>query len=132
MNRRLLTILLCALVVSAAASYLVYRIVGKQVAARTQGQSQLTHIVLAARNIDLGTVLTAADVKVGDWAGPVPAGILLKPESVVGRGVVSALNEGEPIFENRLAAAGSGGGLAATIPPGMRACAVKVNDVVGV
>ncbi len=32
----------------------------------------------------------------------------------------------------RLAAPGSGGGLAATIPQGMRASAVKVNDVVGV
>jgi pilus assembly protein CpaB len=39
---------------------------------------------------------------------------------------------GEPILESRLAAPGSGGGLAATIPQGMRATAVKVNDVVGV
>jgi pilus assembly protein CpaB len=132
MNRRLLTILLCALVVSAAASYLVYRIVGKQVAARTRPQDQITRVVMAARNVELGSVLTEMDVKTGDWAGPLPNGIALKPESVVGRGVVSALNEGEPIFESRLAAAGSGGGLAATIPPGMRACAVKVNEVVGV
>jgi pilus assembly protein CpaB len=35
-------------------------------------------------------------------------------------------------MNNRLAAPGAGGGLAATIRPGMRACAVKVNDVVGV
>jgi pilus assembly protein CpaB len=123
---------LCALVVSAAASYLVYRIVGKQVAARTRPQDQITRVVMAARNVELGSVLTEMDVKTGDWAGPLPNGIALKPESVVGRGVVSALNEGEPIFESRLAAAGSGGGLAATIPPGMRACAVKVNEVVGV
>jgi len=51
---------------------------------------------------------------------------------VIGRGVVSDLYQNEPILESRLAAAGSGGGLAATIPPGMRACAVKVDDVVGV
>jgi pilus assembly protein CpaB len=132
MNRRLLTILLCALVVSAAASYLVYRIVGKQVAARSQPQTQITHVVMAARNVELGTVLTAMDIKTGDWTGPLPAGIAVKPESVIGRGVVSALNEGEPIFEARLASPGSGGGLAATIPPGMRACAVRVNEVVGV
>jgi pilus assembly protein CpaB len=35
-------------------------------------------------------------------------------------------------MENRLAAPGAGGGLAATIPPGMRAVAVRVNDIVGV
>jgi pilus assembly protein CpaB len=40
--------------------------------------------------------------------------------------------EGEPILESRLAAVGSGGGLAATIRQGMRACAVRVDDVVGV
>jgi pilus assembly protein CpaB len=35
-------------------------------------------------------------------------------------------------MEDRLAAPGAGGGLAATIPPGMRATAVRVNDIVGV
>lgn len=132
MNRRLLTILLCALAISAGASYLVYRLVGSRIAARTQPQDHLTHIVLAARNLDVGTLISANDVKMGDWAGVVPAGVSLKAETVVGRGVVSALSEGEPVFEARLAATGSGGGLAATIPPGMRACAVRVNDLVGV
>jgi len=132
MNRRLLTILLCALVVSAAASYLVYRIVGRQVAARNNSQAQLSRIVVAARNLDLGVVLTANDLKMADWAGAPPVGVAVKPESLVGRGVISAVYEGEPIMENRLAAPGSGGGLAATIPAGMRACAVRVNEVVGV
>ena len=132
MNRRLLTILLCALVVSAAASYLVYRIVGKQVSARAQANTQISQVVVAARNVDLGAVITALDLKTADWAGPLPAGIAVKPEALVGRGVISALYEGEPIMESRLAAPGSGGGLAATIPAGMRACAVRVNEVVGV
>ena len=56
----------------------------------------------------------------------------VKPESLIGRGVISALYEGEPILESRLATPGSGGGLAATIPPGMRAAAVRVDEVVGV
>ena len=46
--------------------------------------------------------------------------------------MLTAIYAGEPVIEKRLAPAGSGGGLAATIPPGMRACAVKVDDVVGV
>ena len=58
--------------------------------------------------------------------------MILKREDAVGRGVVSDLYQGEPILDSRLAAVGSGGGLAATIPQGMRACAVKVDDVVGV
>ncbi len=132
MNRRLLTILTCALVISAAASYVVYRLVGKQVAARNRPQSEITKVVLAAHKVELGTVLSAKDLKSGEWVGHIPSGLVLKSETAIGRGVVSALNEGEPIFESRLAALGSGGGLAATIPPGMRACAVRVNEVVGV
>jgi pilus assembly protein CpaB len=58
--------------------------------------------------------------------------VVLKAETIIGRGVISPIFEGEPITENRLAAAGAGGGLAATIPPGMRAVAVRVNDIVGV
>ena len=46
--------------------------------------------------------------------------------------MVADIYQGEPILDGRLAAPGSGGGLAATIPPGMRACAVKVDEVVGV
>jgi pilus assembly protein CpaB len=58
--------------------------------------------------------------------------VILKPENAIGRGVLSDLYQGEPILESRLAAPGSGGGLAATIPEGMRATAVRVDDVVGV
>ena len=46
--------------------------------------------------------------------------------------MISDLYEGEPIIDGRLAAPGSGGGLAPKIPLGMRACAVRVDDVVDV
>jgi len=130
MNRRLLVILLCALVVSGAASYLVYRLAGNRM--NSGSQAPTTRIIVASRNLDIGVLLQNADVKMGDWVGPLPNGTAVKREAVVGRGVISALYEGEPVRENRLAAVGSGGGLAATIPHGMRACAVKVNEVVGV
>lgn len=131
MNKRLLTILLFALAISAVTSYVVYRMVGKQVAGRA-GTAEVTTIVVAAKDLPLGAVITAADVKNGSWSGVLPKGVALKPESLIGRGVISALYEGEPILENRLATPGSGGGLAATIPPGMRAAAVRVDEVVGV
>ena len=46
--------------------------------------------------------------------------------------MISNIYSGEPILDNRLAPMGSGGGLAATIKEGMRACAIKVDEVVGV
>jgi pilus assembly protein CpaB len=89
-------------------------------------------VIVVSRDLEIGALIKDADLKNGEWVGPLPKGIVVKRENAIGRGVVSALYEGEPVLESRLAPAGSGGGLAATIPAGMRACAVKVNDVVGV
>jgi pilus assembly protein CpaB len=129
MNKRVLVILLSAFIVAAACSYLVYRLVGKRMMAV---QHSTTRVIVAAKDIKLGTVLQDADLGTSEMLGAVPKGVILDLKDAVGRGVVSNLYEGEPVMESRLAAVGSGGGLAATISPGMRACAVKVDDVVGV
>ena len=129
MNRRLSSILLLAFVIAAVASYLVYRVAGRQMQPQ---QPSTTRIFVASHDLEIGSVIKDADVTTADWVGPLPKSAVSKKESVVGRGVVSQLYQGEPIVEARLAAVGAGGGLAATIPPGMRACAVRVNDIVGV
>ena len=67
-----------------------------------------------------------------DWPGTVPAGSSTKAEDVVGRGVITPIYAKEPVIDSRLAPKGAGGGLAAMIPPGMRAVAIRVNEVVGV
>ncbi len=130
MNRRLLTILLLAFVVAGVCAFMVYRMVGSRMSASRPVNT--TRVVAAAADIKLGTVLTAANLSTVEIAGPVPKGAILKTDDAVNRGVISDLYQGEPILESRLAAKGSGGGLAATIPPGMRASAVKVDEVVGV
>lgn len=129
MNRRLTGILLIAFVVAVACSYLVFRIVGNRLGSP---QHRVTAIVAAAGDIKLGSVLRNVDLTTVDIVGALPQGAILKPADAVGRGVTSNLYTGEPILESRLAPKGSGGGLAATIPDGMRACAVKVDEVVGV
>ncbi len=132
MNRRLLTILLVAFVIAGVCAFGVYRIVGARMS--TQQQAPTTSIVAAATDLKLGTVLSQADLGVIKIAGSLPKGAVPEQQrlSLVGRGVVSEIAQGEPILDSNLAAAGSGGGLAATIPEGMRACAIKVDDVVGV
>lgn len=129
MNRRLLTILLSAFVVAAGCSYLVYKVVGNRLGG---AQAKTTRVVVAAADVKLGAVLRDADLTMADFGGTLPKGAILRKADAVGRGAISDLYQGEPVLENRLAAAGSGGGLAATIHPGMRACAVKVDEVVGV
>jgi pilus assembly protein CpaB len=89
-------------------------------------------MVVAARDVKIGTILAAADVKLVNVTGIAPQGALTQIKDVVGRGAISNIYNGEPILDSRLAPMGSGGGLAATIKTGMRACAVKVDEVVGV
>ena len=130
MNRRLLTILLISFVVAGACAFLVYRLVGNRLTSTRKLST--TSVVAAAADIKVGTVLSAANLSTIEIAGSLPQGALLKAESAIGRGVMSSLYRGEPILDDRLAPLGSGGGLAATIRKGMRACAVKVDEVVGV
>jgi len=130
MNRRLLTILLIAFVIAGLCAFLVYRIVGSRITAAKP--TPTTHVVAAASDIKLGSVLGPSDLTTVEIAGSAPKGSILKPADAIGRGVIAEIYQGEPILESRLAAKGSGGGMASTIPPGMRACAVKVDDVVGV
>ncbi len=130
MNRRLITVLLCAFVVAAGCSFLVYRIVGARISGTRRAAT--TRVVSAAADIKLGTIITAANLSTTEIAGTLPKGAILKTEDVIGRGVVADITQGEPILDGRLAPKGSGGGLAATIRKGMRACAVKVDEVVGV
>ena len=132
MNRRVLAILVVAFAIAAACTYLVFRLVRNQAAAAKPPAT--TQVVAAKSNIKLGTILNADNLTTVEISGTPPKGAILAKNkaSAVGRGVISDLYEGEPIIENRLAAVGSGGGLAATIPQGMRACAVKVDEVVNV
>ncbi len=115
--------------VAAACSYLVYRLVGKRI---MPTQASTTRVIAAAADIKLGSVLKDTDLGTVEMAGTLPKGVILKREDAIGRSAISDLFQGEPILDSRLAAPGSGGGLAATIPQGMRACAVRVDEVVGV
>jgi len=130
MNRRLVTILLAAFVVAALCSVLVYRLVGMRLAAAKPQPS--TRVVAAAQDVKIGTVLSAPDLTTVQIMGTVPKNAILDAKNAIGRGVVSPLYAGEPIMDDRLAPLGSGGGMAATIKDGMRAIAVRVDQVVGV
>jgi len=131
MNKRFIGVLGFAFVVASVASLLLYRVLVNrpQPAKAAQASVQIT---LATRDIDVGNIIKEDDVHLADWPGAVPAGAITKVQDVVGRGVTTTIFAKEPIIESRLAPKGAGGGLAAMIPPGMRAFAVRVNEVIGV
>src|SRR3984885_7331057 len=122
MNRRLITIFLVAIVIASACCWLVYRIVNVKMS--TAKPLSTTQVIAASKDIPLGAVLTTADLTTMTLTGTPPKGALVKQEDAVGRGVITNIPQGEPILDSQLASLGSGGGLAPTIPQGMRACAV--------
>jgi len=130
MNRRLATILVVAFAIAGICAFGVYRVLnGRLLASKPIATSS---VVSAAKDIPLGAVVQASDLSTMMIAGTLPKGAILKPEQAIGRGALSTIFQGEPLLEGQLAGLGSGGGLAPTIPDGMRASAVKVDEVVGV
>ncbi|HUA63974.1 MAG TPA: Flp pilus assembly protein CpaB [Verrucomicrobiae bacterium] len=135
MNKRFVGVLVFAFVVASVASLLLYRLLNNRAQATKAAVPQMTQIVVAAKDLETGMILKAEDVKLADWNGPPPVGALTKidgPDGAVGRGVTASMVAKEPVLNSRLAAPGAGGGLMAQIPKGMRAVAIRVNDVVGV
>jgi pilus assembly protein CpaB len=133
MNRRNRTVIVVALAVflASVASFGVYRAM-KSLPVREVPVAK-TFTVVANQAVPIGSMLTADQLKVVPWPtdSQVPGGFS-KPEEIVGRGAIEPLSENEPVTESKLAPRSSGAGLPPTITPGMRAMAVRVNDVVGV
>ena len=131
MNKRFVGVLTFAFLVAAGASLVLYRVLINRTAA-AKPTVAMAQVALATKDLEVGSVVKEEDVKVADWPGAIPVGATTQVKDLVGRGVITAIFAKEPIIESRLAPKGAGGGMAAMIPPGMRAVAVRVNEVVGV
>lgn len=89
--------------------------------------------LVANRDLPAGSIVRREDVKSVSWPGSaVPQGLATQPGDVVGRGLITEVRENEPLLEWKLAHRDGGGGLPITIPDGMRAVSVRVDEVVGV
>jgi pilus assembly protein CpaB len=130
-NTRTLLVVAIAVVLAGAASVGVYRAV-QRIPVREVEVSHYS-VVVAKRELPLGTLVAKEDVKLVPWpsSDKLPGGFE-KIEDVVGRGVVAAVLENEPLSDAKLASIEAGAGLPPTIPSGMRAISVKVNEVIGV
>jgi pilus assembly protein CpaB len=132
MNRRLVSVLCFALIVASATSFLVYRLILVRVQSQSQGKTVATSKLLVAKHdLQVGALIHDSDLDEVAWGAPIPDDAIKTRADVVGRGVVSTIFQSEPILQRRLAPVGAGAGLAATIPIGMRAVALRVNEVVG-
>src|ERR1700757_3842377 len=129
MARRLTLALIVALVISGLFTLWLSR---KMARNRTAVQAA-NNYVAPARPIDPGETLRREDVRLVQWPTSMPlTGAFNRIDDVVGRSVLYPLGVGEPILDRHLAAPGSGVGLSGKIPSGMRAIALRSDEVVGV
>jgi pilus assembly protein CpaB len=120
--------LLTASLLAAVVTYIFVRRVRSSNADR-----KVTRIVAAASDLSPGITLSAKDLVLAEWPLEMQlTGSFSRVEDVVGRPLLYPMGAKEPILKRDLAAEGSGIGLASKIPPGMRATAVKSNEIVGV
>jgi pilus assembly protein CpaB len=132
MNRNRLAMgLAVAVVVALVFSLFVYR---QFKAATTHADFMpMRNIVVAAAPLALGTRLDASKLRTISWPATQPvAGMCTRVADCTDRALMTSVAENEPILESKLAPKAAGAGLAATIPEGMRAMSVAVNDVIGV
>jgi pilus assembly protein CpaB len=129
-TNRLLIGLVIALVVAFLLSSFVYKQFQKASFVKPTSSQPL---VVAAVPLPLGTRLDSSNTRLIQWpANQSVAGMFTRVEDVTNRAIITPLAENEPVLEAKLSPKESGAGLPSTIPEGLRALSVAVNEVVGV
>lgn len=130
LNRRLTSAFIVALIISGIFTYWLSQKYAKKSPAAQVAKSQY---VAASANLEAGQAIKAENLRMVDWPANVPLpGAFTAAQPLVGRVLMYPLAAGEPILERQLASPGSGLGLTAKIPDGMRAISLRSDEVVGV
>jgi len=125
--------LLLALSSGGLAAVLALRYLREQATPLMAAEPRKVPIVLAARSLPIGSVITEQDVKTVAWPGnAVPGGYIGSIADALGRGVITPVAENEPLLAAKVSTKDAGGGLPIIIRDGMRAMSVRVDEVIGV
>jgi pilus assembly protein CpaB len=130
LKRNLVPLLCIALVAASAATGIFYGLLGSKLRA-VSSSAPRQPIVIAARAVDRGAIVTPADLKLSSWGGAEPPkGTYSAIAQVAGKTVYIPLQENEPVTEARLVSQNGSAGLG--IRSGMRAISVHASDSTGV
>ena len=122
---------LFAVVAAMVAAMVVYTALKRREAEVQQAMAQSVNIVVAAKDLSIGTALDAGSLKTVRWSrDSLPPGAIMNPSSVIGEYTKSGFVENEPIVADRLFNGTKDAGiLPLLIPAGMRAMSVPVDEV---
>lgn len=106
---------------------------GRRLSASAKQTKPAKQYVVPTRPLNANEVVKADSLTLADWPSNVDLpGAFTKPADLVGRTVLYPISQGQPITDKLVSAPGAGTGLAAKIPDGMRAIALRTDDVIGV
>jgi pilus assembly protein CpaB len=132
MRRQAVMFLVLALGAGGLAAVLASRMLRTPEVVTEAGPSTVS-VAVAARDMNVGELLTETDIALIDWpATSIPGGYSTSAAEVVGRGLLAPVRANEPLLSTKLANPELGGGMHIIIPEGHRAMSVRVDDVVGV
>ena len=128
-TRRIAVALFLALSISGLCTF----VLAKRVMRHAAGRPQTQRYVSVNKPVLPGEVLKSETLSLIDWpvSLPLPDGFA-RTDEVAGRAALYPIAAGQPVLAGYLAPPGSGIGLTAKIPEGMRATALKSNEVIGV
>ncbi len=137
MRRQTVIALAVAVVLGLIAVYLANAYIGRGDQRVADAQVGTTKVAVAAIPLDYGTDLTPDKVKFVDYpSASLPTGIFSNYNQLAPAGkrrvVLRPIALNEPILATKLAGEGLGPSIAYLLPDGMRAAAVRINDVSGV
>jgi pilus assembly protein CpaB len=125
-----IALLAFAVLAAAGAAFLLTRYMDARI---TAARVPTTRVVVAASDIPVASPIRPQALKIVDWPAIArPEGTVADPAELVGRVALVPISTNEPLLPSKLATADARSGLATLVPSGMRAVAVRVDDVVGV
>jgi pilus assembly protein CpaB len=128
--KRMLGALALALMISGGATWMLSM---KLTRPPAPVQLKQAHYVAPSRSLQADELLTPENTELVPWPADIPVdGGFSRATDVVGRVALFPLAKGQPILDRDLSALGAGTGLANKIPDGMRAVALRSDEIVGV
>jgi len=130
MRRPTLYVVVAALAAMIAA-LIVYSALKKREAEVERAMVKSVEIVVAARDLPLGTKIDSSSVKLARWSrDSVPPGAFTDPATVMNTFVKDSFVTNEPVVADKLyVGTRTAGVMPLLIPPGMRAMSVPVDEV---
>lgn len=133
MKRNLVPLLGIAFVAAIVSTGIFYGLFAGRLKSGPATSPPVQSIVVAARKLERGATLEAADVKLTPWGAPaLPQGAYTALNQVIGLALLAPVEANEAILQTRLVSKQSGAGAALGVAPGMRAVSIRATDSSGI